>query len=134
MMGGFGPVSHHALGPRHSRVVVRTASVLGLLEDRPVHTPKGPSTRRASERDDLAGERSLLCLVLPSPRLPARSRSAGRSGIASVAVHVTAVAIVMSLAWSRPTARHAVSAAPDRPQAARLVFLLQPGPGGGGGG
>lgn len=84
---------------------------------------------------DVPGERSLLCLALPSPRLPARSRSAGRGGVAAVAVHMAAVAVVLSLAaWSRPSARVTVNAVTDSPQVPRLVFVLQPGPSGGGGG
>ncbi len=94
-----------------------------------------PRHSSLSESVDVSGERSLLCLALPSPRLPARSRSAGRGGVAAVAVHIVAVSIVVSLpAWSRSGARPAVNATTDAPHVPRLVFVLQPGPGGGGGG
>src|SRR4051812_23112381 len=73
-----------------------------------------------------------LCLALASPRLPPRSRSAGRGGVAAVALHVAVVSIVVSLAaWSRSSARPPENAKTDAPQMTRLVFLLPPRPGGG---
>lgn len=85
-------------------------------------------------KNGFSGERSLLCLALPSPRLPARTLAAGRGGIASVVAHIVAALVVTSLfAWShshrRETRRVVTESEP-----VRLVFLLQPGPGGGGGG
>ena len=120
---------------RHKKAFVRTTTtVLGLVECAP-SASREYATSAASERDAVSGERSLLCLVVPSPRLPARSRSAGSCGIASAVLHVVAVSTVISLAaWSRSSAPHPVNATADGPQVPRLVFLLQPGPGGGGGG
>ena len=119
----------------HKKAFVRTTTtVLGLVEYAPFASQEY-ATSAASERDAVSGERSPLCLVVPSPRLPARSRSAGSCGIASAVLHVVAVSTVISLAaWSRSIAPHPVNATADRPQVPRLVFLLQPGPGGGGGG
>lgn len=136
MWGSFGWLSRQALGgPDHSRAFVRTTRVLGLVEYPAINPSNGSTTRGGNEADDVAGERSLLCLALPSPRLPVRSRSAGRGGMFSVVLHIAAVSIVMSLAaWSRSRTPPTVAATPDRPQVPRLVFVLQPGPGGGGGG
>jgi periplasmic protein TonB len=121
--------------PRAQRAVGTTASGLGLFEYPPIGPLDGSTTPGVSKPVDVSGERSLLCLALPSPRLPARSRSAGRGGVAAVAVHAGAVAVVISLAaWSRSSARLTVNAITDSPQVPRLVFVLQPGPDGGGGG
>ena len=78
---------------------------------------------------------SFLCLVRPSPRLPARSRSASAAGVAALACHIAAAAIVISLAtWARSIPRQAPGTTSESLQVPRLVFLVQPVAGGGGGG
>lgn len=120
---------------RQSKAFAGTpTSGLRLVEYPPIQPPDVTSAEDASESGGIAEPRSLLCLVRPSPRLPARSRSAGTGGIASIIFHIVAASIVVSLAaWSQSGARHepTVTVSPEVP---RLVFLLQPGPGGGGGG
>jgi len=89
-----------------------------------------------ADADASLGERSLLCLVLPAPRLPQRARSGSRAGMVSVIFHIVVISIVLSVAaWSRSTARApAPDTAAEQVQLPRLVFLLRPEPGGGGGG
>ena len=120
---------------RHSKAFVGTPTRgLRLVEYPPIRPPDVTGAGDASESGDPA-QCSSLCLARPSPRLPARSRSARTSGIASIAFHVAAASIVISLAaWSRSTASHWPVTAAESPQAPRLVFLLQPGRAGGGGG
>jgi periplasmic protein TonB len=81
--------------------------------------------------------RSLLCLVLPAPRMPARARSVRAGGIMSVAFHVIVVTSLMLLA-ARAGSITASSPDPTRHrtplQLPRIVFLPTPGPAGGGGG
>ena len=87
-----------------------------------------------ADADASLGERSLLCLVLPAPRLPQRARSGSRAGMVSVIFHIVVISIVLSVAaWSQSTAR-APDTAAEPVQLPRLVFLLRPEPGGGGGG
>jgi protein TonB len=108
---------------------------LGLFEYPPIPFDARTGTVDATD-DSAASGGSLLCLVLPAPRLPRRSRSAHRGGIASVTVHVAVIATLIATAsWSRSPDRHTADrAAHKSTQLPRLVFLLQPGPGGGGGG
>lgn len=113
MLAGFGSLPHLPSGSLPSRTRVRTMASAG----------------------EASAERSLLCLALPPPRLPARSRSAGRGGVASVAVHLVVASLVISLfAWSHSAGRLSATATTDSPQLPRMVFILQPAPGGGGGG
>ena len=89
----------------------------------------------ATGANEAVEERSLLCIGLAAPRLPTRSRSAHRGGIASVAFHVAVISIISAATSSRSTNRPVPNpAAHESIQLPRLVFLLRPGPGGGGGG
>jgi periplasmic protein TonB len=100
---------------------------------RGVSAPSRKST--AGESRDGTEERSLLCLVHPSPRLPARARSARTGGMVSVTFHIAVASIVISLAaLSRSSVHITPSTMTESRQIPRLVFLLKPGPGGGGGG
>lgn len=122
--------------PRQRGAFVSTArSGLGLFEYPPI--PLDERTSAIDATDDSAVKAgSLLCLVLAAPRLPRRSRSAHKGGIASVAAHVAVISsLITAAAWSRSTdVRVANPAAHESTQLPRLVFLLQPGRGGGGGG
>ena len=122
--------------PRQRSVVISTASGLGLFHYPPIRSDECPSAVSATGADEAVDGHSLLCLVLAAPRLPTRSRSAHRGGIASVAFHVAVISILISVATlSRSTNRPVPNpAALESLQLPRLVFLLQPGPGGGGGG
>ena len=90
----------------------------------------------AIDADEAVEGRSLLCIALAAPRLPTRSRSAHRGGLASAAFHVAVISILISAATvPRSTSRPVPNpAAHESVQLPRLVFLMQPGPGGGGGG
>ena len=120
---------------QRSAFVSTPASGLGLFEYPPILLNERTSVD-ATDTDATAGGRSLLCLVLPAPRLPTRSRSAHNGGIASVAFHAAVISILISVAtWSRSTDQRVPNPSAHEPmQLPRLVFLLQPGPGGGGGG
>ena len=135
MRVGFASSAPEVPDGAHSEFFVRaTASVLGLCEYPSVPSEIGAITPTANEPVDFASEGSLLYLVSPAPRLPARSRSASRGGFASVAAHAAVALLVVSLAvWSRPPTS-TTSSRPDRTQMTRVVFLVRPGPGGGGGG
>ena len=95
---------------------------------------RGTVASVTADADASPAGRSLLCLVLPAPRLPQRARSGSRAGMASLIFHTAVISIVVSVAaWSRSTTR-APDTAAEPMQLPRLVFLLQPEPGGGGGG
>jgi len=95
---------------------------------------RGVASMTGRDADASPAGRSLLCLVLPAPRLPQRARFGSRAGIASVIVHTAVISIVISgAAWWRSTAP-APDTAAEPIQLPRLVFLLRPEPGGGGGG
>jgi periplasmic protein TonB len=125
-------------GARRQRGVFvnATNSGLGLFEYAPILLDERTSTVETTDADVAVDGRSLLCLVVPAPRLPRRSRSGQRGGIASVAFHVAVISIVVTVAaWSRSTERRVPNpAASGSTQVPRIVFLVQPGPGGGGGG
>lgn len=112
------------------------AGGLGLFQYPPIRSDERTSTVGAAGGDEAGEGRPLLSLGLAAPRLPTRSRSAHRGGIASVAFHVGVLSILISVAtWSRSTNRPVPNAAAHEAiQLPRLVFLLQPGPAGGGGG
>lgn len=123
--------------PRQRSVFINTASSgLGLFQYPPIRSDEGTSAVGATGSDEAVEGRPLLYLSLAAPRLPTRSRSAHRGGIASVAFHVAVISILISVAtWSRSTNRPVPNAAAHESiQLPRLVFLLQPGPAGGGGG
>ena len=137
MWAGFCSLPREASGSsRKSRAPVGSAaSGLGLVQYPPIDPSDRPRTREASESRDVADARSLLYLVHPSPRLPARARSARTGGMASVIFHIAVASIVIALAaWSRSSVRSMPSTMSEPRQVPRLVFLLQPGPRGGGGG
>lgn len=79
---------------------------------------------------------SQLHLVLPAPRLPARSRNARTSAIVTAVLHVSVAALLAVLTLAPPidARRETTSATPPPVQLPRMVFLQVPGPGGGGGG
>lgn len=135
MRAGLGwlPLVSGAPGQR-GVVASVTDSRLGLFEYAPIPLIDTLGAPDPSDREVSSAERSLLCLVLPSPRLPERERSARRGGIAAVALHVAVVSIVSMAAWSRSTSHHVPIAETEPTQLPRLVFLLTPAPGGGGGG
>lgn len=101
--------------------------------------PLRVSARYGTDRTDqepAPNQRSLLCLVLPAPRLPQRARTTRAGGIVSVLLHVvvvTAVVLAASRSGSIATSPEAVSNR-GSVQLPRIVFLQMPGPGGGGGG
>ena len=81
-------------------------------------------------------QRSLLCLVVPAPRLPQRARTVRAGGIVSVLLHVAVVTAVVFVAARPGSIATSPEAASNRQplQLPRMVFLQMPGPGGGGGG
>ena len=131
MSVGLGRFAHVVGAPRQRGVVASvTANGLGLTENGSIP----PAGLDSTDADALPAGRSLLCLVLPAPRLPQRARSGGRAGMASVIFHTAVISLVISVAaWSRSMARGPDTAA-EPMQLPRLVFLLRPEPGGGGGG
>ena len=79
----------------------------------------------------------MLDLVLPTPRLPARSAHARASVVVTVALHAVAAVAIVALALGGPHGdRPQVTspAAQEVVQVPRMIFLQMPGPGGGGGG
>jgi len=83
------------------------------------------------------GDHSLLYLALPSPHLPQRSPRAGKSVVVSLMLHVSAAAVLATLAVGTAqvaTSHPTPSQSAERLQVPRIVFLPAPGPGGGGGG
>ena len=136
MSAGLGWFPHVVSGAPRQRGVVAsvTASRLGLIEYAAIPPAGGVSPVDSVDADASPAGRSLLCLVLPAPRLPQRARSGSRAGMASVIFHTAVISLVISVAaWSRSTAR-APDTAAESMQLPRLVFLLRPEPGGGGGG
>jgi periplasmic protein TonB len=134
-----GPWLHRPLAGATTQpsIFISTAgSRLGLFQYPPIPSDERTGGVSATGADEAVEGRSLLCIALAAPRLPTRSRSAHRGGIASVAFHVAVISILISAAtWSRSTNRPVPNpAAHEAIQLPRLVFLLQPGPGGGGGG
>ena len=121
---------------RRRHLLVGAASGLGLFEYGPIPPRDRANAVDATDADVSVKGGSLLCLTLATPRLPGRSGSANRAGIASVVFHVAVVSIVISMAaWPRSSSQPSVSEPSTQPtQVPRLVFLLRPGPGGGGGG
>ena len=89
-----------------------------------------------TQQEPAPNQRSLLCLVLPAPRLPQRARTVRAGGIVSVLLHVVVVtAVVVVAARSGSIATSPEAASNRQPlQLPRMVFLQMPGPGGGGGG
>lgn len=137
MSAGLGWFPHVVSGaPRQRGVAANvTASRLGLIEYAPIPSTGRVSPVDSTDADASPARRSLLCLVLPAPRLPQRARSGSRAGMASVIFHTAVISIVISVAaWSRSTARAPDTAAEPMQQLPRLVFLVRPEPGGGGGG
>jgi periplasmic protein TonB len=121
--------------PRQRHLLVGATSGLGLFEYGPIPLSDHVSAVDATGADASAEGRSLLCLALSAPRLPRRSGSANRGGIASMAIHLAVFSIVISVAaCPRSTARSVSDPSTQPTQVPRLVFLLRPGPGGGGGG
>ena len=112
------------------------SSGLGLFQYPPIRSDERTNAVRATGAHEAVEGRPLLYLSLAAPRLPTRSQSAHRGGLASVAFHVTVISILISVAtWSRSTPRPVPNPATHESiQLPRLVFLQQPGPGGGGGG
>ena len=92
---------------RQPSVVISTAgSGLGLFQYPPIRSDERTSGVSATGADEAVEGRSLLCLALAAPRLPTRSRSAHRGGIASVAFHVAVISVLISAATlSRSTNR-----------------------------
>jgi periplasmic protein TonB len=136
MSAGLGWFPHVVSGAPRQRGMVAsvTASRLGVIEQAPIPSAGSVSPVDSTDADASPAGRSLLCLVLPTPRLPQRARSGSRAGMASVILHTAVISIVISVAaWSRSTAR-APNTAAEPMQLPRLVFLLRPEPGGGGGG
>ena len=136
MSAGLGWFPHVVSGAPRQRGVVAsvTASRLGLIEYATIPPAGRVSPVDSTDADASPAGRSLLCLVLPAPRLPQRARSGSRAGMASVIFHTAVISIVISVAaWSRSTPR-APDTAAEPMQLPRLVFLLRPEPGGGGGG
>jgi len=90
------------------------------------HTKQGP----------VPTQRSLLCLVVPAPRLPQRARAARAGGVISVLLHIVVVTTVVLVAARLGSVAASPEAASNRQplQLPRMVFLEMPGPGGGGGG
>ncbi|HLG54269.1 MAG TPA: energy transducer TonB [Vicinamibacterales bacterium] len=109
---------------------------LGLFEYPPVAA--GAATHAISADEDVSSDaRSLLCLALAAPRLPQRSRSAGRGGALSILFHAAIVTtVIAAAAWSGSGPTPSPTATPSHQplQLPRMVFLQLPGPGGGGGG
>jgi len=136
MSAGLGWFPHEVSGAPRKRGVVAsvTASRLGLIEYAALPRAGRDSPVDSTDADASPAGRSLLCLVLPAPRLPQRARSGSRAGMASAIFHTAVISIVISVAaWSRSTVR-APDTAAEPMQVPRLVFLLRPEPGGGGGG
>ena len=134
MSAGLGWFPHMVSAAPRQRAASVTASRLGLIEYAAVPPAGRVSPDDSTDADASPAGRSLLCLVLPAPRLPQRARSGSRAGMVSVIFHTAVISIVISVAaWSRSTAR-APDTAAEPMQLPRLVFLLRPEPGGGGGG
>ena len=108
MSAGLGWFPHVVSGaPRQRGVAANvTASRLGLIEYASIPSTGRVSPVHSTDADASPAGRSLLCLVLPTPRLPQRARSGSRAGMASVIFHTAVISIVISVAaWSRSTAR-----------------------------
>jgi protein TonB len=115
----------------------RTPCTLGLHEYAPVQADT-TDTIPHSPADGLSPDkRSLLCLVLPAPRLPHRTRSAGRGAGGAVLLHIavlTTLLVTGARSGSTPEPSQATASSRQPLQLPRIVFLQMPGPGGGGGG
>lgn len=89
----------------------------------------------AVARDDgaVTGGKSLLCLVLPAPRLPRRAARIG--GIFSLVFHLVMVTLLLAAARSGSVPASSPEAISREPlQLPRMVFLQMPGRAGRGGG
>jgi len=133
--GGWWHRSLAGATTRPSVAISTASSGLGLFQYPPIRSDERASGVRAAGADESLEGRSLLCLAIAAPRLPARLRSAHRGGLASVAFHVAVIAVLIAAAnVSRSTNRPVLNPAHESIRLPRLVFLLQPGPGRGGGG
>ena len=122
-------------GLRPRGLLVGATGGLGLFECKPIPANERAGAGNTADAHVSVEERSLLCLVLPAPRLPRRRTTAHTGGVASVAFHVVVISIVVAAAaWPRWTPRRGLEPSAQPTQVPRLVFLLRPGPGGGGGG
>ena len=106
-----------------------TASRLGLIEYAAIPPAGRVSPVDSTDADASPAGRSLLCLVLPAPRLPQRARSGSRAGMASVIFHTAVISIVISVAaWSRSTARAPDAAAEPMRSCPGLSSCCGPSP------
>ena len=115
----------------------RTQCTLGLHEYAPLRADTNGAIPRIPADDLTPDKQSLLCLVLPAPRLPHRTRSARRGVGGAVLLHIAVLTtLLVTGPWSKSTREPArVTASSQQPlQLPRIVFLQMPGPGGGGGG
>jgi TonB family protein len=126
-------------GTHPSPVVCRTGNFLGLVDYAPIPLAAGVSEAHIAAQPISRGRRSLLCLVPPAPRIPARGRSMSTGGSISVLIHASALAVLLAAAphWRSAPSLVATAAPISNRQPVelpRMIFLQVAGPGGGGGG